>query len=85
MAYNTLGSSSVLVGNYSTAGSVNISGNIFNQSRWNALEILSCWKPAAVVVLGCWLPSSSSSLDAFRFWWKRAVRKAVKAAFSRRC
>ena len=49
VAYNTLGSNqwtSVLVGNYCTAGSVNISGNIFNQSQWNALEILSCWKPS---------------------------------------
>ena len=50
LAYNTLSANqwtSVMVGNFCTAGSVNISGNVFNQSRWNALEILSCWNPGS--------------------------------------
>lgn len=50
IAYNTLTANqwtSVFVGNYCTAGSVNVSGNVFNHSQWNALEILSCWKPLA--------------------------------------
>ena len=42
IAYNRLSLnkwSSVFVGNFCTAGSVNICGNIFNQSLWNLLEI----------------------------------------------
>ena len=47
VAYNTLTANqwtAVLVGNFCTAGQVNVSGNVFNQSKWNALEILSCWR-----------------------------------------
>ena len=47
VAYNSLTANqwtAVLVGNFCTAGQVNVSGNVFNQSRWNALEILSCWR-----------------------------------------
>lgn len=50
VAYNRLSLNkwtSVMVGNYCTAGSVNISGNIFNESSWNAVEILSCWRANA--------------------------------------
>lgn len=49
VAYNTLSMNqwtSVVVGNFCTPGSVNVSGNVFNHSHWNALEIQSCWKPA---------------------------------------
>lgn len=37
---------SVVVGNFCTAGAVNVSGNTFNESTWDAVEVLSCWRPA---------------------------------------
>lgn len=51
VAYNTLTLNrwtAVLVGNFCTAGSVNVSTNVFNESSWNALEILSCWHASPV-------------------------------------
>lgn len=38
-----------VVGNFCSAGSVNVSSNVFNESRWNAVDILSCWKASAPV------------------------------------
>ena len=37
----------VLVGNFCSAGSVNITSNLFNESTWDAVEVVSCWQPEA--------------------------------------